>query len=431
MVNSPTYLRALFLLALCTFCFSCSHALHTPQPSLKPTPPNLISTSPTSSAKKTAELKTHLTEITHTPWHSGNRVSALHNGQQFYPAMLKSIKSAKHSITFETFAFVNGPTSYRFAKALAEKAKAGVAVRVILDSIGSKEAKDCIRILENSPAKVLLYRPLLSTPLWKLNARDHRKILIVDGHTLFTGGAGFAESWQGNGRNSGQWRDSQFRLQGPGAAAWQHAFTTHWQELTGEYLAGEHYFPKLSRVGSDAVQIALDSSTHKPSPTGRSILYAIRAATSRIELQQSYFIPTDEIITALNEAAARGVRIRILTPSSNIDFPLCRIACRLLSKRLSAKNISLYEYQPSMMHAKIMLVDDHLAILGSGNMDSRSFFINLEANLHVISPKLVKELREKFEQDLAHSLHIQPKQTGWIWHKAPSQSLAWILRHQL
>ncbi len=426
MVNLSTHLRATLLLALCTLSLSCSHALHTPQPS-----PKLTSSSPTYSTPKIAELKTHLTEITQAPWSPGNQVTALHNGEQFYPAMLASIQSAKHSITFETFAFVNGPTSYAFAKALAQKANAGIPVRIILDDIGSKQARDSLKVLENSAARVVRYRPLSQTPLWKFNARDHRKILIIDGHTLYTGGAGFAESWQGNSRGPGEWRDSQFRLQGPGVAAWQHAFSAHWKELTKEHLTGPRYFPKLSRRGTDTVQIALDSSTHKPSPTGRSALYAIRAATSRIDLQQSYFIPTNEIITALNNAAARGVRIRILTPSSNIDFPLCRTASQILSKRLIRDNIELYEYQPSMMHAKIMLVDNHLAILGSGNFDSRSFFINLEANLHVISPSLVQALRETFQQDLANARSINREETGWIWHQLPRQSLAWILRHQL
>ncbi len=413
-----SYIKRLTLLLAFFYTCSCSHQLIIPE-AIK------------HAADHPQKLTTAFETLTHSPWTSGNEVTPLHNGENFYPRMLTSIQNAKQSITFETFAFVSGPVSYEFAKALAQKADSGIPVHIIIDAIGSKDAGPCLTILKNSAAQVTLYRPVLKTSPLKVNHRDHRKILIVDGSILYTGGAGFAQSWIGNGRSPNQWRDSQFLLQGPCVLYWQIAFVQHWKQQTGESLSGPAYFPPLLSTGTADVQTVMDSSKHKPSPTGTSILFAIHSAQSSIDLQQSYFVPTPEIVSALLEASSRGVKVRILTPSENIDFPLCRTACRLLSKPLVKNNIQLYEYQPSMMHAKIMLVDQHLAIVGSGNIDPRSFFINLESNLHIISPPLVRDLRNQFEQDLQLSEPVPEEDTGWLWPQFPKQLFAWSIRQQL
>lgn len=341
------------------------------------------------------------------PLVGGNRAQELLNGDQIFPAMLAAIRSAQHTITFETYIYWSGDIGKEFADALTERTKAGVKVHVLLDWVGSAKIDESF--LDEMQAAGVQIRKF-HKPSWynlhRLNNRTHRKLLVIDGQTGFTGGVGIAPKWTGHGQDADHWRDSHFRIEGPAVAQMQAAFMDNWLKVTGQVMHGETYFPALQALGNS------DAQVFSSSPSGGSesmqLMYqlSITAAKHAIDLSSAYFVPDELTTKALTDALKRGVRIRIITPGNIIDTDTVRAASRGSWGPLLKAGAAIYEYVPSMYHCKVMIVDNLLVSVGSTNFDNRSFRLNDEANLNIYDPAFAQRQTRIFEDDLHKSRQV-------------------------
>ncbi|KFC68148.1 cardiolipin synthase [Massilia sp. LC238] len=334
----------------------------------------------------------------------GNKVEVLLNGDQIFPAMLDAIRSAKKSITFETYIYWSGSIGKEFTEALIERARAGVKVHVMLDFMGSLKL-DLAQIDAMKQAGVQVQR--YHKPVWwklaRLNNRTHRKLLVIDGKVGFTGGVGIADQWRGNAQDKDHWRDTHFRIEGPVVGQVQAVFNDNWTKATGTVLDGADYFPALQHVGDMPAQMFSSSPTGGAESMHLMYLMAITSARKTIDLSAAYFVPDELTIRTLIEAAKRGVRVRILMPGKIIDSDLVKAASRERWGELLAAGVKLAEYQPTMYHVKALIVDNLLVSVGSTNFDNRSFSINDEANLNVLHEGFAREQTAIFEDDWRHS----------------------------
>lgn len=330
----------------------------------------------------------------------GNKVEALLNGDQIFPSMLEAIRSAKKTITFETYIYWSESIGREFADALMERARAGVKVHVMLDFMGSVKM-DLAQIDAMKAAGVQVQR--YHKPVWwklaRLNNRTHRKLLVIDGKVGYTGGVGIADQWRGNAQDEKHWRDTHFRIEGPVVGQVQAVFNDNWLKATGTVLDGPDYFPALQHVGDMPAQMFSSSPTGGSESMHLMYLMAITSARKTIDLAAAYFVPDDLTIRTLIEAAKRGVRVRILMPGKIIDSDLVKAASRERWGELLAAGVKLAEYQPTMYHVKALIVDKLLVSVGSTNFDNRSFSINDEANLNVVHEGFAREQSAIFEDD--------------------------------
>ena len=331
----------------------------------------------------------------------GNTVTDLENGDEIFPSMLEAIRGARKTITFETYIYWSGDIGQRFADALAERARNGVAVKVMLDWAGSIKMDDALlEQIKAAGVEVHQYRPLKWYNLGRLNNRTHRKLLVVDGRVGFTGGVGIADQWEGHAEDPDHWRDLHFRIEGPVVAQFQAAFNDNWIKTTGVVLNGADYFPPLARMGD------MDAHMFVASPAGGSesmhlmYLMAIAAAERTIDLEAAYFVPDPLMIQALQAARHRGVRVRVIVPGKHIDSDTVRLASKAHWGELLLAGVEIHEYQPTMMHNKLLIVDGLMTSVGSTNFDIRSFRLNDEASLNVYDAAFAQRMTEVFEADL-------------------------------
>ncbi len=343
----------------------------------------------------------------------GNRFEALSNGDEIFPAMLKAIRGAQTTIDFETYIYWSGDIGRQFADALSERARAGVAVNVMLDWLGSdKLDADIVSAMEQAGITVKKYHPLTWYKLRRLNNRTHRKLLIVDGRIGFTGGVGIADVWTGHGQDPDHWRDSHFRVEGPVVAQMQSVFMDNWIKVTGKVLHGADYFPAVPAVGEGRAQVFSSSPAGGSESMELMYLLAITAAAKTIYLSSAYFVPDDLTRDALIDAVHRGVKVQIVTPGKYIDAETVRRASRARWSELLEAGVEIYEYQPTMYHCKMMVVDDLFVSVGSTNFDPRSFGLNDEANLNIYDRDFALKQIKLFEDDLSHSRRIRPEEWG-------------------
>ena len=337
----------------------------------------------------------------------GNRIENLENGEQIFPAMLEAVRSAQRTINFETYIYWSGRVGKQFADVLSERARAGVKVNVLVDWVGSQKMDDGLaEQMQAAGVEIQRYHPLHWYNLGRMNNRTHRKLLVVDGRIGFTGGVGIADQWAGSAQDPDHWRDSHYRLEGPAVAQMQAAFLDNWIKTTGKVLQGADYFPALEPRGEAIAQVF----TSSPSGGGDSMqlmyLLSITAAEHTIDLSASYFVPDDLTRKALLAALGRGVRLRIIVPGKHIDELLVRQASRADWGELLQAGAQIHEYQPTMFHCKLMIVDSQLVSVGSTNFDNRSFRLNDEANLNIYDRGWAERLEDVFEADLARSRKI-------------------------
>ena len=346
----------------------------------------------------------------------GNRVTSLYNGDQIFPAMLEAIAGARQTITLETYIYWSGSVGRAFGDALIERAHSGVKTHVILDWVGSgKMDQAIISAMTAAGVQVLKYhRPGWYT-LGRLNNRTHRKLLVVDGRVGFTGGVGIADNWLGHAEDPAHWRDSHFRLEGPAVAQMQAAFMEYWIEERAELLHGEAYFPALTAAGDQQAQVFKSATSEASESVRLMYLLSIAAATRNIRLANAYFVPDRLSVQTLISAARRGVEIEIIAPGRHTDTPLVRRASRGSWGPLLDAGIAIYEYQPTMYHVKVMVVDDAWTSVGSTNFDSRSFRLNDEANLNVLDRGFASVEIAAFERDKSASRRI----TRAEWSRRP------------
>ena len=347
---------------------------------------------------------------------AGNHVIALQNGVEIFPAMLEAIRSARTSITFETYIYWSGEIGEAFSEALAERARAGVSVNVTVDWVGSaKMDRALLSRMEAAGVKLERYRPLRWYNLRRLNNRTHRKLLVVDGRIGFTGGVGIADLWEGNAEDPDHWRDTHFRVEGPAVAQFQAAFNDNWIKTTGDLLNGADYFPPLDARGT------LDAHLFIASPAGGSesmhlmYLLAVAAATRTMDLAAAYFVPDELATRAIIDACKRGVRVRILLPGPHIDAETVRIASKATWGMLLEHGVEIHVYQPTMLHTKMLIIDNELVSVGSTNFDARSFRLNDEANLNIYDTTFAMQMTKVFEKDL----HSAVPYTLDMWKRRP------------
>ncbi len=337
----------------------------------------------------------------------GNRAQALVNGDQIFPEMLKAIRGARKTITFEMYIFAEGRVGEAFTEAFEERAKAGVKIHFLYDALGSNKIdKKYLDRLEAAGVEIAAYNPLRWYTLARMNNRTHRKLMVVDGRIGFTGGAGIQDEWLGNAEGPSRWRDTHFRLEGPAVAQMQAAFMENWIETTGAVLHGEGYFPPLQPAGGQLAQMVISS----PGGGGESMqllyLLSIASAGKSIQLANAYFVPDNVEVRTLAEAARRGVKVQILVPGPIIDNESVRRASRASWGELLRAGVEIYEYGPTMFHVKSLVVDGLWTTVGSTNFDSRSFSTNDEANLNVFDAAFAAEQVRIFEADLGRSRRI-------------------------
>ena len=359
----------------------------------------------------------------------GNAVTELLNGDQIFPPMLAAIKGAQKSITFETYIYWSGDIGKQFADALSERARAGVPVHVLLDWVGSAKMEESY-LKEMKEAGVQIEK--FHKPHWynlaRLNNRTHRKLLVVDGQVGFTGGVGIAPQWMGNAQDPDHWRDSHYLVRGPVVAQMQATFLDNWLKVTGKVLHGALYFPPIAPAGAQKAQMF--SSSPSSGSESMQLMYhlAITAAERSIDLSVAYFVPDELTQKHLMDALARGVRVRFITPGEHTDTDTVKAASRATWGPLLQAGALIYEYQPTMYHCKVMIVDQLLVSVGSTNFDNRSFRLNDEANLNVYDAAFAKRQTEVFEDDLKRSRRVtyeewlnrplrekaHEKLTGWL-----------------
>ena len=335
----------------------------------------------------------------------GNRITALQNGDQIFPAMLRAISRAKKTISFETFIYWAGEIGQKFCKALCERSRAGVNVHVIIDWWGSgKIDEEYLETMKSTGIEIEKYHPMRWYNLNRMNNRTHRKLLIVDGKVGFIGGVGIADEWQGNAQSKDNWRDSHFQVEGPVVAQMQAAFNDNWINTRSKVLLGKDYFPELKPMARGVLAQIIKSTRYSSENVRLMNLLSISSAVKSIRLQAAYFVPDKLTIETLVDARNRGVNIEIIVPGPYMDQKTAQKASRSLWGVLLDAGIKIYEYQPTMYHCKVLIVDDIWTSVGSTNFDDMSFRLNDEANLNIYNAAFAAKQIKVFEEDKNKSI---------------------------
>lgn len=334
----------------------------------------------------------------------GNRVKALQNGDQIFPAMLGAIRGARESITFETYIYWSGDIGQKFSDALCERAKAGVKIHVMLDWLGADriDAK-FVAAMKAAGIEVERYHPLRWYNWTRMNNRTHRKLLVVDGRIGFTGGVGIADAWEGDANAKDHWRDSHYKIEGPAVAQMQAAFGDNWIKTKAKVLFGSAYYPELAQIGRSRAQVFKSSPNEGSESVRLMYLLSVASATKSIRLQAAYFVPDDLTINTIVTARKRGVKIEIIVPGPQTDSEIVQGASRPRWSELLDAGVLIYEYQPSLYHCKVLIVDDVWVSVGSTNFDNRSFRLNDEVNLNIYDDVFAAEQVAIFQVDKNNS----------------------------
>lgn len=352
--------------------------------------------------------------LTGIEFETGNSLVVLENGDAFYPSMLDAIGRAQRSITMEQYIFWAGETGEAFARALAGRARAGVPVKLLLDAVGSATLGDrALGILEDGGCEVAWYNEIHWFTVGRFNNRTHRKTLVADGRVGFTGGAGIADHWRGDARSPDEWRDTQVRVEGPAVRLLQTGFAQNWLRATGAVVQGEAFFPPAVPAGPCDLQV-ISSSPDAGSSAARLMYYlVIVSARRRIDIANPYFVPDETAVDTLTEAAARGVQVRVLVTGRRNDNWLARQNSVRLYGVLLDGGVQVHEYHRTMLHQKVMIVDECWCTVGTTNFDSRSFAHNEETNVCTCDERAVQGLTRTFEADLAASAPV----TAEAWRR--------------
>ena len=382
--------------------------------------------------------------------HAGNRVEILTNGAQFYPAMRDAIRGAQESINLEAYIFQPGEAAGMLIDAIVERAAAGVQVRMVLDAIGSlRMGGAAARRLRDAGCQMHFYQPIRWYRLHRLNNRTHRELLVVDGRVAFTGGAGAADWWYKPStpsmvtrvfgafvrsqpyRRNPAWRDTMARIEGPIVAALQGVFAENWLECSGEILTSPRHWPAIEAQGTVTAMLVKSSPSDRATASRVVFQMLIDGAVSRVDISTPYFLPDRALRRALVRAVQRGVRVRVVVPGRWTDQGLVRLASRRMYGEMLAAGARIHEYRPAMTHVKALLVDDAWAVMGTTNVDNRSFEHNDEINVAFLDASIAARLGRDFEADLAASDEV----TLDAWHRRPLLEkivgpMCWILERQ-
>jgi len=357
------------------------------------------------------------------PATEGNRIDVLRNGDQIFPAMLDAIEQGQHTIDFLTFVYWEGDVGREFARRLAGRAAAGVRVRVLLDALGARTMeRSLIDVMSSSGVEIRWFRPLRRFWPGSMNHRTHRKVLIVDEAIAFTGGVGIADEWKGDARNENEWRDTHFQVAGAAVDGLRAAFLDNWAETDDELFEdGVDRFPDQPKPGQSLVQCVRGASETGWSDMATLFRTLLQLARHRIHITTPYFVPDADLGDRLCTAAARGVDVHVLLPGPVMDKRFVQVAAEGEYERLLEHGVNVWNFQPTMLHAKVMTVDGLVANIGSANFNSRSVTWDEEINVVAIDPDLASVLDSQFDDDLGRSVRIEP---GRWRHRSVAQQAA-------
>ncbi|MFD1276964.1 phosphatidylserine/phosphatidylglycerophosphate/cardiolipin synthase family protein [Streptomyces kaempferi] len=376
------------------------------QPEL--TSPDLETSNPATVQDRTERIRRRLERLIGIAATEGNALTALRNGDEIFPAMLTGIRSAEHTVDMMTFVYWKGDIAREFAQALAERARAGVRVRLLLDGFGSRLIeKDLLREMERAGVQVAWFRKPLALSPFKQNHRCHRKVLVVDEQTAFTGGVGIAEEWCGNARTEHEWRDTHVEVRGPAVDGVAAAFAQNWAECHDELFDARDRFVPHRPQGDAVVQVVRGSASFGWQDMQTLIRVMLESAEDRFRLATAYFSPDAYFVELLCATARRGVEVEILLPGPHTDKRVCQLAYQHYYEDLTACGVKIYQYQPTMMHAKVITVDGVAALVGSTNFNRRSLDHDEEIMLAVLEQKFTAILDSHFDEDVAAATLIQ------------------------
>jgi len=364
--------------------------------------------------------------------HHGNRVQILTNGPEFYPAMLEAIRGATRSVSMELYIFRPGTVANQFVAALSDRARHGVNVTIVVDAIGSFSLwSRPVRRLRKAGCRIESYQRVRWYSLARINNRTHRELLIVDGRIAFAGGAGIADWWAVPGKHARPWRDTMARIEGPVVAALQGVAAENWLECCGEILTGPEYFPSLDETGQTTAFIVKSSPADRATASRVAFQLLMEGADQDVRISTPYFLPDGAMRRALIALAARGVEVSVVLPGPTTDQRWVRYASRRMWGRFLRAGIRIYEYRGTMMHAKVLIVDGVWAMLGTTNMDNRSFEHNDEVNVAMRDAELAARLLDDYRRDVDNSDEITLAR--WrarpVWEKVLGPFI-WILERQ-
>jgi cardiolipin synthase A/B len=372
--------------------------------------------------------------LTAAPISEGNHAELLINGDRIFPVFLETIRGAQQTVNLLTYVYWQGEMATPFPDALCEAAGRGVECNVLLDAVGSFPMdKGLVGRMEEAGVRVARFRPPKPGQLRKANHRTHRKLLVADGTVGLTGGVGIAAEWEGDAQDPDHWRDTHVRVTGPVVRGLQGAFAENWLEATGEVLVGPGYLPELHPVDDGGPMQLVRSQARVGDSNVEALYYLVLACARRsIDLTAAYFAPNPEFVDALCDASGRGVRVRVLVPGPHMDKQFVRVAGRACYERLHGCGVEVFEYQPTMLHAKTLCVDGVWSSVGSVNFDNRSFSLQDEATLCVQSERFARMLTEQFERDLEVSARIDPARFADrpVRHRLGERALT-LVRRQL
>jgi cardiolipin synthase A/B len=338
-----------------------------------------------------------------------NHLEVIENGENFYTAELDAMRHAQRSINLEAYIFHKGRVTDEVLSVLTERAKAGVKVNLVMDSMGSLSTrKNYFKALKQAGGHTQWYHRLRLHNWFSENNRTHREITVVDGSTAFVGGAGYADWWRFSEKKEPRWRDTMVRVEGDAVRGIQGTFVENWLETAGEILDGPSYFPPLDGDPGHATALVVTSTPSAGGSTRARVLFQtlIAAAHKTIYINTPYFLPDNSMRDELVRARNRGVDVQIVVPGKHADHALTRSSGQSAYGDLLKAGAEVYEYEPSMIHAKIMIVDGAWGVVGSANLDNRSFGINDEINVAVLDPEFAARLSDDFKQDVSHSKRV-------------------------
>jgi cardiolipin synthase len=340
-----------------------------------------------------------------------NSADVLQNGDEFFPALLESIRTARETIHFETYVWWSGDICDEVAEAFAARAREGVEVRITIDAIGSQKMSKRLRqLMMDAGCKVARYHPIRLKDLGQLNKRTHRKLAIFDGKVGYVFGHGISRLWLGHGQDKEHWRDTGVRLQGPIVNGLQSVFAQHWIEETGEVLVGQRYFPHMESAGTCRVHILAGAPLGGVSDLEIMFKLAIATAQKELIIQNPYFIADEESVDLLRRAIRRGVDVKIMVPGSITDSPIVSHAGHRHYAGILGCGVRLFLHERTLIHQKIMIIDGIWSHVGSTNLDDRSFDINEEAGVGIIDENIAAQLKQAFEDDLKSCVEVKAKE---------------------
>jgi cardiolipin synthase A/B len=345
------------------------------------------------------------------PVDAGGSAQLLNNGVQIFPALLEAIRGAKQTINFAVYIWEPGEVSEQMFAVLIERARAGVQVRLLLDGMGGLKApSEGIKALRAAGGQVQPFRPARFGKITRFHKRNHRRAIVIDGTLAFTGGAAVGDKWLGDADSDEHWRDSMTRVTGPAATRIQTAFVSLWAPVAGELLSGEAFFPAPPPAPDTSMRSVGVSSSPSSDDHPLRLFFAQTFLSARrtLYIATPYFVPDRNLRRAVAARARAGVDVRLLLPDEHTDAKMIRRTSHRYYQDLLDAGVRIYEYQPTMMHSKLVVVDGLWSVVGSANMDIRSQELNQENVLGILDAGFARQVEESLERDLSRSAQIDP-----------------------